>query len=238
MISPTPAGRAAAGLRRAFQQQRNYPTTKTVQHRTVSTNSNDGNKPSDPARQAKAPSPKTIPGPSWLYLEQLQTPFRHYTRFHQRRPNLTQLLSGIIIYFLGDASAQRIQSSSPDDGYDPVRAARTTLIGALASVPAYKWFTYLGDALNVFRWGWLNVAMKVVFNQCTFVPVFNVYFFGMQSLLSGHSIEGAWERVTHTVPESWKNSWKVWPAVTAINLALVPVHWRSVFAGESSFAVG
>ena len=176
--------------------------------------------------------PKSIPGPSCLYLEPLSTPFRHYTRIHKRRPYVTQLVSGILIYFLGDASAQRLQSRANDSEYDPVRAARTTVIGALASVPAYIWFTWLGEALNPFRWMWVNVAMKVVVNQFTFVPCFNVYFFGMQSLLSGQSIEGAVERIKHTVPESWINSCKVWPAVPAINLALIPPHGRSVFAGE------
>ncbi|KAI6893160.1 hypothetical protein KC318_g20874, partial [Hortaea werneckii] len=34
-----------------------------------------------------------------------------------------------------------------------------------------------------------------------------------------------------TVPVSWKNSWKVWPFVTAFSFTFIPPESRSVFAG-------
>ena len=85
-----------------------------------------------------------------------------------------------------------------------------------------------------------------------YTPIFNSYFFGMQSILTfvpflnrsptapnhdTHKLltrEG-WEHVAEhvrkTVPTSFVNSCKLWPAVTAINFWVVPVDFRAVTAG-------
>ena len=64
-----------------------------------------------------------------------------------------------------------------------------------------------------------------------FTPVFNSYFFGMQSLLSGDSFADAWERIKKTVPTSFINSCKLWPAVTAFNFTYILPQYRALFAG-------
>lgn len=77
----------------------------------------------------------------------------------------------------------------------------------------------------------LSLSTKVLISQLVFTPVFNSYFFGMQSLLAGSSLAQTTERIWSTVPTSWVNSWKVWPAVMAFNFAYVPVQGRALFAG-------
>lgn len=77
---------------------------------------------------------------------------------------------------------------------------------------------------------------KVSINQIVFTPIFNTYFFGMQALLAGESLQQSWARVQQTVPVSVVNSLKVWPAVTAFSFTFVPLEYRSIFAGV--FAVG
>ncbi len=77
----------------------------------------------------------------------------------------------------------------------------------------------------------LSLATKVVVNQLCFTPVFNTYFFGMQALLAGERLAEVWDRVKRTVPISFVNSLKVWPAVTAFSFTFIPVEYRSVFAG-------
>lgn len=98
----------------------------------------------------------------------------------------------------------------------------------------------------------LSLATKVGINQLLYTPIFNSYFFGMQSILTfvpflnrsptapnhdPHKLltrEG-WEHVAEhvkkTVPTSFVNSCKLWPAVTAINFWVVPVDFRAVTAG-------
>lgn len=77
----------------------------------------------------------------------------------------------------------------------------------------------------------LSVATKIVVNQALFTPLFNSYFFGMQSFLAGDNLVEVWERIKRTVPTSMINSVKLWPAVTAINFTFIPIEYRSVFAG-------
>lgn len=77
----------------------------------------------------------------------------------------------------------------------------------------------------------LSVAAKVLFGQFTFAIAFPTYFFGMQALLSGENLARALQRLKDTVPLSWQNSWKVWPAAMAFNLTYVPLEYRALFSG-------
>ena len=89
---------------------------------------------------------------------------------------------------------------------------------------------YLGTIFN-YPSKILSLGSKVVVNQIVFTPVFTSYFFGMQSLLSGDSFTDAWERIKRTVPTSFVNSCKLWPAVTAFNFTYVLPQYRALFAG-------
>lgn len=50
-------------------------------------------------------------------------------------------------------------------------------------------------------------------------------------MLSGATFAQAKQRVIDTVPRSWKNSWKVWPIVTAFSFTFILPQYRNVFAG-------
>lgn len=78
---------------------------------------------------------------------------------------------------------------------------------------------------------WLLIASEVVVNQILFTPIFNSYFFGMQTLLAGASLHECAERIKNTVPTSWINSCKLWPAVTAFSFTYIPIQYRSIFGG-------
>ena len=89
-------------------------------------------------------------------------------------------------------------------------------------------FMFLG---NNFSSKALSLVTKVTVNQICFTPIFNTYFFGMQSLLSGDSLPEVWERIKRTVPISMINSCKLWPAVTAFSFTFIDAQYRSIFAG-------
>jgi len=103
-------------------------------------------------------------------------------------------------------------------------------IGVICSIPAYSWFMYLNRSFN-YSSRLLSLATKVTVNQIVFTPVFNSYFFGMQSLLSGDTVLEAWERIKRTVPTSFINSCKLWPAVTAFSFTYIQPQYRALFAG-------
>ncbi|KAF2849329.1 hypothetical protein T440DRAFT_426998, partial [Plenodomus tracheiphilus IPT5] len=197
---------------------------------------------------------QTIPGPSWLWLDPIYEPFRAYGRVQQRKPYTTQLISSLVIYFVGDLVAQGIagdvapivepsvvetdQDEEEEKGWvqqwsanrDWSRTGRAIVIGGLSSIPSYKWFLWLG---NNFNYGSkvLSLSTKVLVNQALFTPLFNSYFFGMQSLLSGATLSECAERIRNTVPTSWINSCKLWPIVTAFSFTYIPIQYRSIFGG-------
>ena len=185
---------------------------------------------------------RTIPGAGWAWIEPLKTPFYAYGKMQHRSPYLTQLSSTLIIYFLGDLSAQFVSGSVASDqddaeqeeqvatSYEPARGLRALVIGGIISIPNYKWFIFLGNHFNYSSHA-LSIGVKILINQTFFTPCFNTYFFGMQSLLSGSTFQEAKQRVVDTVPTSWRNSWKVWPAVTAFSFTFILPQYRSVFAG-------
>jgi len=162
---------------------------------------------------------------------------------HSRRPYTVQVISATIIYFIGDLTAQSIaptpltnasdrNSTRTTSPYDPARTARALLIGSLAAIPGYHWFLFLARNFN-YSTKTGSIVVKVLINQIIFTPIFNSYFFGMQSGLSGASVEEVVERIKNTVPRSWVNSWKLWPVVTAFSFAFVRVELRGLFAGKA-----
>lgn len=87
-----------------------------------------------------------------------------YSRAQQRRPYVTQLCSSLVVYLIGDLSAQFMFPSDDKKGateetksdagvsdekqkaeggsaggYDPLRTLRHLTVGAISSIPSYKW---------------------------------------------------------------------------------------------------
>jgi protein Mpv17 len=82
------------------------------------------------------PVPNTVAQlPLWQRLGPLSRFFQAYGRSQRDRPYFTQFYSSLVIYFLGDLSAQSIS----DGGYDPLRTGRALIIGAGSSIPSYNW---------------------------------------------------------------------------------------------------
>ena len=163
------------------------------------------------------------------WIDYLLTPIRAYGRLQQRRPYITQVSTMVTVLFTGDLSAQCIGSQMfSSREYEPSRGIRSAVIGAIWSIPAYHWFMWLSRSFQYASWI-RTIGTKILIQQSLFVPVVNTYFFGMQSLLAGSGLDEAKERVKKAVPISWKNSWKLWPMVTAISFTYVPPQYRSVF---------
>lgn len=135
-----------------------------------------------PVGQKAPATPTTIPGPSWLWLEPVIEPFRAYGRVQQRKPYLTQFVSSLVIYFVGDLVAQSIavpenkgvveeeddergwvQSWSEDR--DWARTGRALLIGGISSIPSYKWFLWLSMNFN-YSSKILSLTTKVCLSPC------------------------------------------------------------------------
>ncbi|TVY39877.1 Protein SYM1 [Lachnellula subtilissima] len=207
------------------------PSRQSQRYNQTKASSTGPAKP-DPANATSIPVPNTIAAlpplsrPLWQRLGPLSRGFEAYGRSQRKRPLTTQFWSSLVVFFLGDLSAQSIT----DEEYNPARSLRAILIGAGASIPSYKWFLFLGNSFN-YPSKALSLATKVIVNQALFTPINNSYFFGAQALLTGDSLPEVWERIKRTVPPSMLNSLKVWPAVTAFNFTFIEAQYRSIFAG-------
>jgi protein Mpv17 len=97
-------------------------------------------KPSDPTTTGTSiPVPNTVaPLSIWYRLGPLSRGFQAYGRSQRKRPYTTQFVSSLVIYFLGDLSAQKMNG----DRYDPVRSVRALVISAGSSIWSYKWYIH------------------------------------------------------------------------------------------------
>lgn len=89
-----------------------------------------------PANGTSIPVPNTVAAlPLWQRLGPLSRGFEAYGRSQRKRPLTTQFWSALVVFFLGDLSAQSIT----DEDYNPARSLRALAIGAGAAIPSYKW---------------------------------------------------------------------------------------------------
>ncbi|OTA78794.1 hypothetical protein M434DRAFT_402189 [Hypoxylon sp. CO27-5] len=224
-----------AVFRRQLEQLRTSRLPRSSPRRFQSSNS--GPKPSEVLAEAVKPKPPVedpvpvgstpVPPVSlWQRLGPLTWAGQAYARAQRNRPYATQVASALVIYLAADVSAQRIGGKE----YVPERTVRNLIIGAVSAVPNFLWFVWLSRHFNYASHA-VSIGVKIVVNQLVFTPIFNSYFFGAQALLAGDSLSETWDRVRRTVPVSWVNAWKLWPAVTAFSFTFVPIEYRSVFAG-------
>ena len=126
------AGRTV--LRRSHLPHRQPVNIATKRHSTTTT---PRAKPDDnPANGTAIPVHNTVATlPIWQRLGPLSTSLAAYGRSQRKRPYVTQFCSSLVIYFLGDLSAQNING----DEYDPKRTLRALIISAGSSIPSYRW---------------------------------------------------------------------------------------------------
>lgn len=122
-------------LRRSHVPSRS-PNLSKHQRRQAHT---DRGRPDDgqaAANSTPVPVHNVVPAvPLWQRLGPLTRGFQAYGRAQRERPYVTQFCSSLVIYFLGDLSAQRMSGTD----YDPKRTLRALLISAGSSIPGYNW---------------------------------------------------------------------------------------------------
>lgn len=89
----------------------------------------------------KEPDPVDIPVSLWYKRLGPVTDF--FSWFHKtqgKRPLTVQVCAILVTYLCGDLLAQDIGG----EPYDPLRTLRMLTIGAVASIPGYKWYESTG----------------------------------------------------------------------------------------------
>ncbi|KAK4183505.1 hypothetical protein QBC35DRAFT_518173 [Podospora australis] len=195
--------------------------------RTNSTNSSSESATTKAAPTSQPPPPPFPKDSIWMKLGPLSKAVLAYSRAANRRPYVTQFCTSIVIFGVGDLGAQAIGGKD----YEAIRTARSIAIGSSISIPVYLWFQYLATSFN-YPSKIVSIATRVAVNQAVFTPLNNTWFFGMQKLLAGGTPEEVGEHIANTVPRTWYNAFKVWPAVMALNFAFVPRQFIPVVSGS------
>lgn len=95
----------------------------------------DGQSKAGP-EEGQIPVANNVPTlPFWQRLGPLTRAAEAYARAQRSRPYVTQLCSSLVIYLCADFSAQNMSGKE----YDPARTGRSLTIGAISSIPSYKW---------------------------------------------------------------------------------------------------
>jgi len=229
------------GGRRAQHAQRNVSPKEAL-----TPSQRPPHTPNEVTVESSKSPPVDIPLPLWYHrLGPVTSFFNWFHRTQGKRPYTVQLCTTLTTYLCGDLLAQDIGG----EPYDPQRTLRMLTIGAIASIPGYKWyvkrckrpegtavltdgdrFLFLGSHFNYASRS-LSIAAKVVIQQIVFTPIFNTYFFGMQAILTGEPFSGVLARIEAAVPVSIVNSLKLWPAVTAFSFAFIMPQYRFMFSG-------
>ncbi len=126
-----------AVLRRPHVLQRHTLLTKRPHHTTAPNAAPRPNPSGELTTGTAIPVPNTVATlPLWQRLGPLSRAFEAYGRSQRKRPYVTQFYSALVIYLLGDMSAQSISGQD----YDPLRTLRSLTIGAGSAIPSYKWY--------------------------------------------------------------------------------------------------
>eukprot|EP00762_Andalucia_godoyi_P000134 ANDGO_02342.mRNA.1 Protein sym1 len=110
------------------------------------------------------------------------------------------------------------------DGIDWNRNVRMGVAGGLMGPLGVVWFGAMERVLpgrSIPR-----IAAKVALNSAIFAPIGLSVVLGVPLLLQGRPIEDISRAIQNTLPGLWLTGGLFWPAVHAVNLALIPLPFR------------
>jgi protein Mpv17 len=129
-----------AASRAVLRKPPSKNTQTNLARRHNSTNTTPKTKTGEETANTSVPVANVVaPLPLWQRFGLLSRGIEAYGRNQQKRPLRTQFITSLVIYTLGDLSAQNING----DEYNPTRTLRALVISAFSSIPSYKWLVLL-----------------------------------------------------------------------------------------------
>ena len=170
------------------------------------------------------------------------------SRSYQLNPQLTNGMSGLITFSVGDILSQKLVDPARDVNY--VRAAKTGMLGIFMNgTVLHHWYNFLDVSFGKSMLSRKGIILKVVADQLVYSPFSIVVFFGFASCLSpSHPADN--EVTTHSSTSDLENMSArflakmehsflpvliadccMWPFVNMINFSYVPKNYRPSFVG-------
>lgn len=172
--------------------------------------------------------------------------FQLYEHQLKVRPKLTNSIMTGALFGIGDVSAQLLFPSGPDTlppsaqtndvkrgRYDIPRTVRAVVYGSMIfSFIGDRWYRFLTKVKfsNKPAKHWSNMVLRVCVDQLGFAPLGLPFYFGCMSLLEGHGLGAAREKIKLQWWDTLKTNWCVWPLFQMVNFSLVPLQHRLLAA--------
>lgn len=169
--------------------------------------------------------------------------FRAYDKALNKAPLLTKCLTSLVLFGAGDLMAQKLEADEKTGAagehggkgftVDSQRLARQAAWALIFTPLAHHWYQLL-DKMVAGR-GTMVVVKKTLLDQTTWTPVINTIFLSSMAFMASRGDVG--EAVSAVETKLWptlKVNWVVWPALSAINLGLVPIQYRLLFVNFAS----
>jgi len=155
----------------------------------------------------------------------IQSLFRLYQGLLKSNPILTKSLTSGVIACAGSSLSQFV-----GEGAVSLNISRSFLIfGSLVTGPVTHYLYITLDKLFP-RPGVISSILKVLFDRALFTPVFLTLTLYLLSRLQGEKHQEALELTNEKFMSSLFANWKIWTVPQMININLVPVQYRVLFA--------
>lgn len=167
----------------------------------------------------------TAAAPSKFSYWTIQNLFQLYQGLLKSNPILTKSITSGVIACLGSSLSQVV-----GEGVVSLKISRSFLIfGSLVTGPVTH---YLYNALDRLfpRPGVISSILKVLVDRALFSPVFLTLTLYLLSRLQGENHQVALDITNEKFLNSLFANWKIWTIPQIININLVPVQYRVLFA--------
>lgn len=170
------------------------------------------------------------------------------SRSYQSNPQLTNGMSGLITFSVGDVFSQKLVDPARDVNY--IRAAKTGMLGIFMNgAVLHHWYNILDLSFGKSMLSRKGIFLKVLADQLVYSPFSIVVFFGFASCLSpshtvhnevaAHSSTSDFGSTSARFLAKMENSFLpvliadccMWPFVNLINFSHVPKNYRPSFVG-------
>ncbi|WOO82125.1 Protein sym1 [Vanrija pseudolonga] len=157
-----------------------------------------------------------------------------YNRHFDTHPLLTLTATNGLLSSISDLVAQGLGMAlaEKDDrpAYDPARTARFAVFGLGMGPVVGQWLRFLEFSVPMRAGHAVQVTVKrVLLDQFVFAPVGLTLFVGSMGIMEGKSRAHIKQKFDDVYWTALKANWKVWPAIQAANLGIVPLRYRLPF---------
>jgi len=152
-----------------------------------------------------------------------------YGKLLLEKPLKTKSLTSLVAFGAGDLLCQKLEKMySGRMSYDWVRTARQASFGFFVTPYLHLQFSIIIPYLFP-ETKKINIFKSVLYVQTVGSSIFTIMYFSYVDLLSGKNLKQTQEGLKIKFLPTIYANWTVWPPLSLISFAYVPVQWRVLY---------